>query len=153
MLYTEFQNRDKKMKQYKIQDKKYIEPYEYELSLTHGKKEHCDIVIKRNRATDKLRPARRVTILRDKFLSIEDYVYLYRGGMEMHTMPANLDKYSCKLYIENLPGLFDYGRLDRAIFKIALWRECERRSITPSFNAWHNLQNIMIDRTKNHPRW
>ena len=141
------------MKRYKIKEKKFIEPYEYQLNLTRGKKEQFDIVVKKNHATDKLHPKKHVTILRDKFLSIEDYVYLYHGGMQMHTMPAFLDKYSCKLYIENLPGLFDYGRLDRAIFKIALWRECERRGITPSFTAWHNLQNIMIDRAKGNPRW
>jgi hypothetical protein len=97
-------------------------------------------------ATKKLSVGSRITVLRDKYLDIEDYVYVYRGGMCFHTVPGTIDKYGCKVYLASLPGFFDYGKLDRAIFKRALRRECERQKLPVSFVAWHNLQNIMMAR-------
>ncbi len=139
------------MKRYKI-ERKYDAAHWCKLNLKHGAAERTSLMLGKNPATDELHAGNHIWVLRDKFLSIEDYVYLYRGGFYMKTWPAWMDSYSCKMYIDNLPGLFDYGRLDRAMFKVALWRECERRGITPSFTAWHNLQNIMIDRAKGNPR-
>lgn len=140
------------MKRYKIKDK-YNAPYSYKFYLERGRKERMCVTLEQNSTTTELESGDHITILQDKFLSIEDYVYLYPGGMQMQTVPAWADKYSCRIYIKNLPGLFDCGKLDRVLFKIALLRECGRRGIAPSFRAWHNLQNIMMHRAKSNPRW
>ncbi|MBO7508784.1 MAG: hypothetical protein J6T57_00715 [Alphaproteobacteria bacterium] len=136
------------MQRYKILDKsKSVLGYALRVCTRRGNPITIDVG--RNPATDKLQPGNRITVLRDKYLSCEDYVYLYRGGMHMNTRPASLEKYAVKMYIENLPGVFDCGKLDRAKFKIALWHECDRRGIRPHLTAWHNLQNILMHRARN----
>lgn len=93
---------------------------------------------------EKAKVGGKVTVLQDKDLGVEDYVYLYRGDMCFHTKPASFDIYSCKCYLGNLPGVFDSFKLDRAIFKFAIARECWHRRIRPSMAAWRNLQNVFL---------
>lgn len=117
------------------------------LKIGRGAKESKGIEIYSiDSGAEKLRVGDRVLVLRDKYLDVEDYVYLYRGGMHFHTVPGLIDKYGCKAYLASLPGFWDSGKLDRAVFKRALRRECDRREIPVSFVAWHNLQNIMMAR-------
>ena len=91
------------------------------LGIVRGAKESKEIEIySTDTGAKKLRAGDRVTVLHDKYLGVEDYVYLYRGGMHFHTVPGLIDKYGCKMYLASLPGFLDSGKLDRAIFKRAL---------------------------------
>jgi len=91
-----------------------------------------------------LRGGQKFFVLQDNILNIEDYAYVYRGGMVFHTKPASYDKYSCKCYLKSLPGIFSSGKLDRAVFKIAIARECCNRGLIPSLVAWRNLRNVWL---------
>ena len=95
-------------------------------------------------AAPKLEVGRKIVALQDKHFGIEDYVYLYNGDVYFNAKPASYDKYSCKCYIENLPGLFSNGKLDRLKFKTVIMRECLRRGFVPSVAAWRNLRNVFL---------
>lgn len=104
-----------------------------------------------NKVADKLKIGDTVRVLQDKQFGIEDYVYLYKGGMNFHTKPLSYDQYSCKNYVDNLPGLFDKdGDLDRLVFKFVIARECYRRGFMPTFSAWRNLRNVLLWDTFSH---
>lgn len=95
----------------------------------------------------KIKNGDKIWVVQDAALGIEDYVYLYHKGLCFHIKPVSFDKYSCRYYIKNLPGLFDDFKLDRAVFKIALVRESLRLGRLPSMKAWRNLQNVCLLRT------
>lgn len=95
-------------------------------------------------AAPKLKVGQKIVALQDKYLGIEDYVYLYDGNVYFNTKPASYDKYSCKCYVDSLPGLFRDGKLDRLKFKTVIMRECLRRGFVPSVVAWRNLRNVFL---------
>ena len=113
------------------------------VSISYSKKKHRSIILPK-KVAEKLKVGDTIRIVQDNKLCIEDYVYLYRGGMTFHTKPASYDEHSCKCYIENVPGLFSDGKFDRAIFKIALMRECQRHKLGVSTAAWRNLRNLFL---------
>lgn len=92
-------------------------------------------------AAKKLMVDQNIIVLQSKLS--EDYVYLYRGGICLRIKPASDDKYSCKYYIKNLPGLFNGFKLDRTVFKAVLLCECKHRNIRPSLIARRNLQKLV----------
>ena len=92
----------------------------------------------------KLKVGQRMYVIQDKFYDSDDYIYLYRGGMVFNYKTVTNNKYACEQYIKNLPGLFDNFKLDRAICKLALMRECVRRDIMPSLVAWRNLRKVFL---------
>lgn len=96
------------------------------------------------KAEPKLQVGQKIVALQDKHYGVEDYVYLYNGGVSFNMKPASYDKYSCKCYIENLPNLFKDGKLDRMRFKMVMVRECVRRGLVPSVVAWRNLRNVFL---------
>ncbi|MBO7645239.1 MAG: hypothetical protein J6S57_02975 [Alphaproteobacteria bacterium] len=75
----------------------------------------------------------------------EDFAYIYRDGIYMLKWPVSCDKYSCKCFIKNLPGVFDGFKLDRATFKIAIARDCLKRDFFPTLIAWRNLRKMCLD--------
>lgn len=96
------------------------------------------------KAESNLKVGQKIVALQDKHYGVEDYVYLYNGGVSFNMNPASYDKYSCKCYIENLPNLFKDGKLDRMRFKMVMVRECLRRGLVPSVVAWRNLRNVFL---------
>ena len=130
------------MQTYKIQYKNNSDFYSL-ISVSGSNQEHRTINLPK-KAADRLKVGDTIRVIRDNLLDIEDYVYLHRGGMTFNTKPASYDKHSCKYYIENIPGLFQDGSLDRATFKIALAGECLRRGFGFSLVAWRNLRNVFL---------
>lgn len=98
-----------------------------------------------NKASDKLKIGNKIRICQSKDFDPEDYAYLYHGEMYMPKMPISYDKYSCESFIKNLPGIFDSFKLDRAIFKIAIARDCWQRNVYPTLVAWRNLRKMCLD--------
>ena len=92
-------------------------------------------------AAKKLQPGRNMFALQNKLA--KDYVYLYRDGVCLKIKPVSDDKYSCRYYIKDLPGIFNGGKLDRFVFKAVLFCECRRRNIRPSLIAHRNLQKLV----------
>jgi hypothetical protein len=92
-------------------------------------------------AAEKLKVGKNIFVLENKIS--EDYVYLYRDGVCFKVKPASDDKYSCKCYIKNLPGVFD-SKLDKAVLKVLLLCECKCRDIRVSLIAWRNLQRLFL---------
>jgi len=94
---------------------------------------------------EKLRVDDNIWVIKDNTFTHLDYVYLFRGGMAFHTKPGNCGRLSYECYISEIPGLFDSGGFDRAVFKIALARECWRRGYGVSLEAWRNLQRVDLN--------
>ena len=92
-------------------------------------------------AAQKLKVGQHIIVLQSK--CSEDCVYLYRDGVYLKTEPASDDKYSCRYYIRNLPGIFNGFKLDRAVFKAILLCECKRRNVWISLFARRNLQKLV----------
>ena len=90
-------------------------------------------------AFEKLKVGQNILVLQSKLS--KDYVYLYPGGVYFKVKPASDDKYSCKYYLRNLPGVFSH-RFDRAVLKAVLLCECKRRGVFPSLIARRNLQRL-----------
>ncbi len=83
-------------------------------------------------------------VISDKMLGMDDRVYMFRGGYCLPVGPVGYDKFSCKCYLEDLPGLFDSFKLDRIAFKVAIARECFRHDCLPSLVAWRNLRKVCL---------
>ena len=92
-------------------------------------------------ASGKLKVGQNIFVLQSKLS--KDYVYLYRDGVYFNIQPASDDRYSCKYYLRNLPGVCDH-RFDRAVLKAVLLCECRRRGIFPSLIARRNLQKLFL---------
>lgn len=93
---------------------------------------------------ENLKIGQHIIVLTDKFSGFEDYVYIYNGKMYLNTKLQALEAHFCKMYIDNLPCFIDDYKLDRWIFKNVLKRECKRRNILVSKDAWENLQNVVM---------
>ena len=92
-------------------------------------------------AAGKLKTGQNIFALQNKLA--KDYVYLYRDGVCLKMKPVSDDKYSCRYYIQDLPGIFNGFKLDRLLFKTVLLCECRRRNIRPSLIAHRNLQKLV----------
>ena len=90
---------------------------------------------------EKLKVGKNIFVLESKVS--EDYVYLYRDGVYFKVKPASDDKYSCKYYMKNLPGVFN-SKFDKAVLKAILLCECKRRDVQASLIAWRNLQRLFL---------
>ncbi len=92
-------------------------------------------------AAKKLKTGQNIFALQNKIS--KDYVYLYRDGVCLKVKPVSDDKYSCRYYMQDLPGIFNGFKLDRFVFKAVLFCECRRRNIRPSLIARRNLQKLV----------
>jgi len=130
------------MKTYTIR-KIYDSDYRYCVETDRSNdKISSSIYLPKNEVTSELKSGDKITVLRDSYFDVEDLVYLYKNGISFAQSVPSSDEYTCRLYVKNIQGLWDHGKLDRIAFKFALIKECRRCGKTPSLIAWRNLQNL-----------
>ncbi len=116
---------------------------EHSQNLIVGNKKSDKISIQKNTKTLQFKAGKRIIIMRDKFVGIQDIAYVCGGNLCIEVLPHIIDEHGCNLVVNAVPGLFDCARMDRAVLKLALMRECRKHKIPVSLAAWKNMKNLL----------
>lgn len=126
------------MNVYKILES-YADGHSQNLTIGKGK---IRISIPKNTKTLQFKAGKRIVVMHDKYVGIRDIAYVCGGKLWLQEQPRMIDKHNCNLIVDSVPGLFDGARLDRAVLKLALMRECRKHEIPVSLAAWKNMKNL-----------
>ena len=113
------------------------------LMLADGGPTFRKIYLYKNRNLDAFVPGRKIIVLRDGYLDMDDIAYICGGGIYLNQRPYLLDKYGCENLIKYVGGLDDEYKLDRLFLKYAIARACTKNRIKLSHKSNINLLNLL----------
>ena len=116
---------------------------EHSQNLIVGNKKFERISVQKNATTLQFKAGKWIVVMRDKFNGIQDIAYVCGGSLCLEVRPRIVNEHDCNLIVDSVPGLFDCARMDRAVLKLALMRECRKRKIPVSLAAWKNMKNLL----------
>ena len=116
---------------------------EHSQNLIVGNKKSERILVQKNAKTMQFKAGKWIVVMRDKFIGIQDIAYVCGGSLCLEVRPRIVNEHDCNLIVDAVPGLFDCARMDRAVLKLALMRECKKHKIPVSLAAWKNMKNLL----------
>ena len=116
---------------------------EHSQNLIVGNKKSEKISVQKNAKTLQFKAGKRIVVMRDKFNGIQDIAYVCGGSLCLEVRPRIVNEHDCNLIVDAVPGLFACARMDRAVLKLVLMRECKKHKIPVSLAAWKNMKNLL----------
>ena len=113
------------------------------LIISDGKSIPHRVSLFKNRNIDAFKIGKKMIVLRDYYLDMEDVAYICRGGLYLCQRPYLLEQYGCKDFIEYVAGMRGEYKLDRFILKRAIAHRCAENGIAVSKKSNINLLKLI----------